>query len=51
MNKVAVFGMGLTELPMNQKLAEANIPIMDYDRSAEKLEPLKGQNVPTLFMG
>ncbi|AFZ48404.1 6-phosphogluconate dehydrogenase NAD-binding protein [Cyanobacterium stanieri PCC 7202] len=46
MTKVAIFGMGLMGLPMTQKLAEADITVMGYNRSAEKLEPLKEQNVP-----
>ncbi|MBE9223243.1 NAD(P)-dependent oxidoreductase [Cyanobacterium stanieri LEGE 03274] len=46
MTKVAIFGMGLMGLPMTQKLAKANIPVMGYNRSAEKLEPLKEEKVP-----
>jgi len=46
MTKIAVFGMGLMGLPMTQKLAEANISVMGFNRSAQKLEPLKAQNVP-----
>ncbi|MGY6530685.1 MAG: NAD(P)-dependent oxidoreductase [Cyanobacterium sp.] len=46
MTKIAVFGTGLMGLPMTQKLAEAHLSVMGYNRSAQKLEPLKEQNVP-----
>ncbi|MEC4814256.1 MAG: NAD(P)-dependent oxidoreductase [Scytonema sp. PMC 1069.18] len=39
--KVAFLGTGLMGLPMAQRLLEANIPVIAYNRTPEKLEPLK----------
>jgi 3-hydroxyisobutyrate dehydrogenase len=46
MSQVAIFGMGLMGQPMTIKLHQANIPIMAYNRTAEKLKPLQAQNIP-----
>jgi 3-hydroxyisobutyrate dehydrogenase len=39
--KVAFLGTGLMGLPMAQKLLEANVELIAYNRTPEKLEPLK----------
>jgi 3-hydroxyisobutyrate dehydrogenase len=39
--KVAFLGTGLMGLPMAQKLLEAGIQVIAYNRTPEKLEPLK----------
>ncbi|MGH8002691.1 MAG: NAD(P)-binding domain-containing protein, partial [Brasilonema sp.] len=39
--KVAFLGTGLMGLPMAQRLLEANIDVIAYNRTPEKLEPLK----------
>ncbi|MDJ0796084.1 MAG: NAD(P)-dependent oxidoreductase [Calothrix sp. MO_167.B12] len=39
--KVAFLGTGLMGQPMAQRLLEANIPVIAYNRTPEKLEPLK----------
>ncbi|MDM9382580.1 NAD(P)-dependent oxidoreductase [Chlorogloeopsis sp. ULAP01] len=39
--KVAFLGTGLMGLPMAQKLLEANVEVIAYNRTPEKLEPLK----------
>ncbi|AKG22812.1 NAD(P)-dependent oxidoreductase [Calothrix sp. 336/3] len=39
--KVAFLGTGLMGLPMAQRLLGANIPLIAYNRTPEKLEPLK----------
>lgn len=46
MNKIAVLGMGLMGKPMTLRLAEANIPVIAYNRTPAKLESLKEANVP-----
>lgn len=39
--KVAFLGTGLMGLPMAQRLLEANVEVIAYNRTPEKLEPLK----------
>ncbi|PLZ98566.1 hydroxyacid dehydrogenase, partial [Fischerella thermalis CCMEE 5328] len=39
--KVAFLGTGLMGLPMAQKLLEARVQLIAYNRTPEKLEPLK----------
>jgi 3-hydroxyisobutyrate dehydrogenase len=46
MNQVTIFGMGLMGQPMAIKLHQANIPLIAYNRTAEKLKPLQAQNIP-----
>ncbi|BAQ63436.1 2-hydroxy-3-oxopropionate reductase [Geminocystis sp. NIES-3709] len=46
MNRIAIFGMGLMGTPMTLKLAQGNIPVIAYNRTPVKLEPLKEVNVP-----
>lgn len=45
MNQVTIFGMGLMGQPMAIKLHQANIPLIAYNRTAEKLKPLQAQNI------
>lgn len=45
MNKIAVLGIGLMGYPMTLRLAKANIPVIAYNRTPAKLEPLKEENV------
>ncbi|MGI0481020.1 NAD(P)-dependent oxidoreductase [Geminocystis sp. CENA526] len=46
MKKVGILGMGLMGTPMTLKLVQANIPVIAYNRTPAKLEPLKQINVP-----
>jgi 3-hydroxyisobutyrate dehydrogenase len=46
MNQVAIFGMGLMGQPMTIKLHQANIPVMAYNQTPEKLTPLQAENIP-----
>lgn len=46
MNQVTIFGMGLMGQPMAIKLHQANISLVAYNRTAEKLKPLQAQNIP-----
>lgn len=46
MNKIAVLGTGLMGNPLTLRLAKANIPVIAYNRTPAKLEPLKEVNVP-----
>ncbi|MFM6310817.1 MAG: NAD(P)-binding domain-containing protein, partial [Dolichospermum sp.] len=39
--KVAFLGTGLMGLPMAQRLLAANIELIAYNRTPEKLEPLR----------
>jgi 3-hydroxyisobutyrate dehydrogenase len=39
--KVGIIGTGLMGLPMAERLAELNIPTMVFNRTAEKMEPLR----------
>lgn len=43
--KVAFLGTGLMGLPMAQRLLDANIEIIAYNRTPEKLEPLQSAGV------
>ncbi|WP_396229673.1 NAD(P)-dependent oxidoreductase [Geminocystis sp. NIES-3708] len=43
---VSIFGMGLMGQPMAIKLCQANIPVMVYNRTLEKLTSFKAQNIP-----
>ena len=51
--KVAFLGTGLMGLPMAQRLLEANIELIAYNRTREKLAPLKGkaQELPLIAVG
>lgn len=46
MTKVAVLGMGLMGYPMILRLAQAQIPVIAYNRTQAKLESLKEKNIP-----
>lgn len=43
--KVGFIGTGLMGLPMAQRLKDANIEVVAYNRTVSKLEPLKAQGV------
>ena len=43
--KVAFLGTGLMGIPMAQRLLDANIEMIAYNRTPEKLEPLKAAGV------
>lgn len=45
--KVGLIGTGLMGLPMVQRLLEANVSVMAYNRTVEKLEPLKAAGAET----
>jgi 3-hydroxyisobutyrate dehydrogenase len=45
--KVAFLGTGLMGVPMAQRLLAANIPLIAYNRTPEKLEPLKAAGAKT----
>lgn len=46
MTNVAILGMGLMGNPMTLRLAQANIPVIAYNRTPAKLESLKTENIP-----
>ncbi|MBO3457804.1 NAD(P)-dependent oxidoreductase [Aetokthonos hydrillicola Thurmond2011] len=46
--KVAFLGTGLMGVPMAQRLLAANIPLIAYNRTPEKLEPLKAAGAETV---
>jgi len=43
--KIGLIGTGLMGLPMTERLAAANVPIVAYNRSFNKLEPLRSAGV------